>query len=39
MHFGTARAVKGAALADLLKVPGINKATAETVYQHFHPSA
>ncbi|MCG2840088.1 excinuclease ABC subunit UvrC [Sandaracinobacter sp. RS1-74] len=34
-HFGTARAVKGAALEDLLKVPGINRSTAETVYEYF----
>jgi excinuclease ABC subunit C len=39
MHFGTARAVKGAALEDLLKAPGINRATAETVHAHFHPRA
>lgn len=39
MHFGTARAVKGAALEDLLKAPGINQATAEAVYQHFHPKS
>lgn len=38
MHFGTARAVKGAALEDLLKAPGINQSTAEAVYQHFHPT-
>jgi excinuclease ABC subunit C len=38
MHFGTARAVKGAALEDLLKAPGINQATAEAVYQYFHPN-
>ncbi len=38
MHFGTARAVKGAALDDLLKAPGINRATAEAVYAHFHPA-
>ena len=37
MHFGTARAVKGAALEDLLKAPGINRATAEAIYEHFHP--
>ncbi|MGL6044440.1 MAG: excinuclease ABC subunit UvrC [Sandaracinobacteroides sp.] len=37
MHFGTARAVKGAALEDLLKTPGINRATAEALYSHFHP--
>jgi excinuclease ABC subunit C len=38
MHFGTARAVKGAALEDLLKAPGINRTTAETIYAHFHPN-
>ena len=37
MHFGTARAVKGAALEDLEKAPGISKATARAVYDHFHP--
>lgn len=36
MHFGTARAVKGAALEDLLKAPGINQATAEAIHAHFH---
>ena len=38
MHFGTARAVKGAALDDLLKAPGINRATAESIYEYFHPT-
>lgn len=37
-HFGTARAVRGAALEDLLKVPGVNRATAEAIWQYFHPS-
>lgn len=37
MHFGTARAVKGASLEDLLKAPGISRATAEAVWAHFHP--
>ncbi|QIL02408.1 excinuclease ABC subunit UvrC [Sphingomonas sinipercae] len=37
MHFGTARAVKGAALEDLERAPGISKATARQVYDHFHP--
>jgi excinuclease ABC subunit C len=37
MHFGTARAVKGAALDDLEKAPGISKATARQVYDFFHP--
>jgi excinuclease ABC subunit C len=39
LHFGTARAVKAAALEDLLKAPGINRATAESIYSHFHPGA
>lgn len=38
-HFGTARAVKSASLEDLLKAPGINRATAEALYSHFHPGA
>ncbi|TPE64054.1 excinuclease ABC subunit UvrC [Sandaracinobacter neustonicus] len=38
MHFGTARAVKGAALEDLLKAPGINRATAEAIFEYFHPT-
>jgi len=37
MHFGTARAVKGAALDDLEKAPGISKATAQQLYDYFHP--
>jgi excinuclease ABC subunit C len=37
MHFGTARAVKGAALEDLEKAPGVSKAIARQVYDYFHP--
>lgn len=37
MHFGTARAVKGAALEDLEKAPGISKAIARQLYDYFHP--
>ena len=37
MHFGTARAVKAAALEDLEKVPGISRATAQGIYDYFHP--
>jgi excinuclease ABC subunit C len=37
MHFGTARAVKGAALEDLEKAPGISKAMARQLYDYFHP--
>jgi excinuclease ABC subunit C len=37
MHFGTGRAVKGAALEDLEKVPGISKTMARGIYDYFHP--
>jgi excinuclease ABC subunit C len=37
MHFGTARAVKAAALEDLRKVPGISATTAQGIYDYFHP--
>ena len=37
MHFGTARAVKGAALEDLERAPGISKAMARQIYDYFHP--
>jgi excinuclease ABC subunit C len=37
MHFGTARAVKGAALEDLEQAAGISSATARQVYDYFHP--
>jgi excinuclease ABC subunit C len=37
MHFGTARAVKAAALEDLQKVPGISATTARGIYDYFHP--
>ncbi|GGI74724.1 UvrABC system protein C [Polymorphobacter multimanifer] len=39
MHFGTARAVRGASLSDLERTPGINKAMAQAIHQHFHPPA
>jgi excinuclease ABC subunit C len=39
MHFGSARAVAGAGLADLESVAGINKAVAKKVYDHFHGQA
>jgi excinuclease ABC subunit C len=38
MHFGTAKAVKGAALEDLERAPGISKATARQLYDFFHPN-
>ena len=37
MHFGTARAVRGAALEDLEKAPGISKTMARGIYDYFHP--
>jgi excinuclease ABC subunit C len=37
MHFGTARAVRNAALQDLEQVPGISSATARGIYDYFHP--
>lgn len=38
MHFGTAKAVKGAALEDLERAPGISKGTARQLYDYFHPN-
>ncbi|MBB4633167.1 excinuclease ABC subunit UvrC [Sphingosinicella soli] len=37
MHFGTAKAVRSAALESLMAAPGISKAMAEVIYDHFHP--
>jgi excinuclease ABC subunit C len=34
-HFGSAKAVKGAALQDLENVRGISKAIARKIYEHF----
>ena len=38
MHFGTAKAVRGAALTDLERAPGVSRATARAVYDFFHPA-
>ncbi len=38
MHFGTSRAVRGAALEELERAPGISKAMAEAIHGHFHTS-
>jgi excinuclease ABC subunit C len=38
-HFGSARGVKAAGLADLEAAPGINRETARRVYAYFHPGA
>jgi excinuclease ABC subunit C len=36
MHFGTARAVRGASLEDLRRAPGVSAAVAQQVYDYFH---
>jgi excinuclease ABC subunit C len=36
-HFGSARGVERAGLADLEAVPGISRAVAKKIYDHFHP--
>ncbi|WP_414639801.1 excinuclease ABC subunit UvrC [Arenibaculum sp.] len=36
-HFGAARGVERAGLADLEAVPGISRAVAKKIYDHFHP--
>jgi excinuclease ABC subunit C len=36
MHFGTAKAVRGASLEDLQKAPGVSKGTAQQVYDFYH---
>ena len=35
-HFGSARGVARAGLADLEKVEGISRALADAIYGHFH---
>ncbi|MBX3595672.1 excinuclease ABC subunit UvrC [Sphingomonas sp.] len=37
MHFGTARAVRGASLDDLKKAPGVSAAVAQQVHDFYHP--
>jgi excinuclease ABC subunit C len=36
LHFGTAKAIARASLDDLAKTPGVNAATARTIYAFFH---
>ena len=36
LHFGSAKAVSRAGLSDLEAVPGISKAVAKRIYDHFH---
>ena len=38
LHFGSAKAVEGAALSDLETVNGISKVLAKNIYDHFHES-
>ena len=38
-HFGSAKSVARAGLADLEAAPGINKNVAKRIYDHFHPEA
>ena len=35
-HFGTAKAVSRAALADLRSVEGVSESLAKQIYDHFH---
>ena len=35
-HFGSAKGVSRAGIADLLTVDGISEAMAEAIYNHFH---
>lgn len=36
MHFGTAKAVRGASLEDLRKTPGVSAAVAQQLYDFYH---
>jgi excinuclease ABC subunit C len=36
-HFGSAKAVRGAAIPDLMAVGGISASMAETIYNFFNP--
>jgi excinuclease ABC subunit C len=38
MHFGTARAVRGASLEDLQKAPGVSAGVAQQIHDFFHTS-
>jgi len=39
MHFGTARAIRGASLDDLKKAPGVSAAVAQAVYDFYNPGS
>lgn len=36
LHFGSAKAVAGASVQDLMRVEGISQAVAQKIYDHFH---
>ena len=36
MHFGTARAIRNASLADIMRAPGVSALTAQAVYDFYH---
>ena len=36
LHFGSARSIARAPISDLMKVEGLNKATAQAIYDWFH---
>lgn len=36
LHFGSAKAVAGAGVQDLMRVEGISQAVAQKIYDHFH---
>jgi excinuclease ABC subunit C len=38
-HFGSARGVRQAGLADLEACPGVGPALAKRIHDHFHPNA
>ncbi|MGB7287491.1 MAG: helix-hairpin-helix domain-containing protein, partial [Salaquimonas sp.] len=38
-HFGTAKAVSGAALSDLTAVEGISTEMAQLIFNHFHENS
>lgn len=35
-HFGSAKSVRGAAVEDLMKVDGVSRSLAQTIYNYFH---
>jgi excinuclease ABC subunit C len=39
LHFGSAKAVARAGLADLATVDGISSGVAQRIYDHFHSDA